>query len=199
MIDMIEKLLKGSNCRVIKTDERTEIFPRSEPYPEDCIAIEEETLAGLFTVFEVHRQEKQIKATTTKEDEAYLYAAVSYKRLFEIDVDRKKAREIHNLILLEKTEEALSFVASDFQHSIYSIGCEEQSKISLIETADKVNVKYNGKYILESASRTQGYVTFYNYCKKLQHIITFCDEIQKSFKLVINRENVIMLYIFGRL
>ena len=89
---MIEKLLKGSNCRVIKTDERTEIFPRSEPYPEDCIAIEEETLAGLFTVFEVHRQEKQIKATTTKEDEAYLYAAVSYKRLFEIDVDRKKAK-----------------------------------------------------------------------------------------------------------
>ena len=199
MIDMIEKLLKDSDCKVIKTDERIEIFPRSELYPEDCITIEEETLSGLFTVFEVHRQEKQIKATTTKGDEAYLYAAISYKRLFEIDVDRKKARDIRNLINLEKPKEALSFVVSDFQRSIYSIGCEEQSKISLIETADKVGVKYNGKYILESTSLTQGYVTFYNYCKKLQHIITFCDEIQKSFKLDINRENVIILYIFGKL
>lgn len=196
---MIEKLLKGSDCKVIKTDERIEIFPRSEPYPEDCIAIEEETLAGLFTVYEVHRDEKQIKATTMKEDEAYLYAAISYKRFVEVDIDRTKTQEIRRLISLEKPKEALSFVVSDFHPLIYSIGCEEQSKISLIETADKMNVKYNGKYILENASLKQGYVAFYNYCKKMQHIVAFCDEIQKSFKLDINRENAIMLYIFGKL
>lgn len=199
MIDMIKRLLKGCDPSIAATNEKIEIFPQGLNYPEDCIEIEKQPASVLFTVAEVHRQEKLVKATNLKEDEACLYAAISYKRLFEIVADREKARKIRALIDSGNNKEALSCAASDFDHSIYSIGREDRSKISLIVTADRANIKYGGNYIVEHATLKQGYVAFYNYCVKLQYISAFCTEVQKDFGLAMNRRDAIRLYILGSL
>ena len=56
---------------------------------------------------------------------------------------------------------------------MYSIGHEEHLKVSLIKEEDKVNVKFEGEYLVQNVSINRGYIVLYNYCEKLKCISLF--------------------------
>lgn len=197
---MIERLFNDSQLCIQEYEKKFLLFKKSNIcYPEDYVELEEVTSIGKFTVAEVHRGKKQIKAATAKKDEAAIYAIVIYKRLFENITDRSKVRGIMEYIDLGKVEEALACAIEDFDNSIYAIGHEEKSKISLIQTADQIDVKFDGEYIAQNATLRRGVVVFYNYCTKLQYIFKFCDDMQKRTEQDANRKEIIKLYILGAL
>lgn len=195
MINRIQVLLQDEKYHLQEFDKKIILFKgNSNVYPEDYIQVEKTTTIDKFIVSEVHRDEKQFKIETEKE-EASIYAVVMYKKLYDDIADRMKARSIRNYVNSGEEEKALSCIKGWFNDSVYSIGTEDCLRISLIQSGDKVNVKFGGEYLAENASKARGYVVLYNYCEKLRNINLFCDEIQKKMNCDVNREKIIKMYI----
>lgn len=195
MINRIQALLQDEKYHLQEFDKKIILFKGNlNVYPEDYIEIEKATAIDKFIVSEVHRDEKQFKIETEKE-EASIYAVVMYKKLYDDIVDRMKARSIRNYVNSGEEEKALSCIKGWFNDSLYSIDTEDSLRISLIQSGDKVNVKFGGEYLAENASKARGYVVLYNYCEKLRNITLFCDEIHKKMNCNVNREKIIKMYI----
>lgn len=199
MINIIEILLPKEKYKLIKSDKTIILFKgNSDTYPEDYIEIERATDTDKFVVSEVHRDKKQIKVQTEKEEEAIIYAVVIYKRLYDDIVDRTKARRIRTLLDAGEEKKALDGIVNSFDVSLFSINHEDGLKISLIHSENKVDVKFGGEYLAESATLSRGYVVLYNYCEKLKHISLFYKEICNKLDCAINRENILKMYILGK-
>lgn len=199
MINIIEILLQKEKYKLIQTDKTIIIFKgNSDTYPEDYIEIEKATDIDKFVVSEVHRDKKQIKVETEKEEEAIIYAVVVYKRLYDDIVDRIKARKIRNLLDAGEEKKALDSIFNSFDVSLFSINHEDDLKISLIHSQNKVDVKFGGEYLAEGATLSRGYVVLYNYCEKLKHISSFYKEMCKKIDCSIHLENILKMYILGK-
>lgn len=199
MINLIQVLLCDEKYILKEYDRKIVLFKgNSNVYPEEYIEIEKEILIDKFIISEVHRDVRQIKIETEKKEEASLCAVVIYKRLYDDIVNRMRARSIRNYLKLGEKEKALACGIECCDNSVYSIDYEDSLRISLIQSKDKVDVKFGGEYLAQSAALSRGYVVFYNYCEKLKHISLFCAEIQKRLEFDINREKILRLYILGR-
>lgn len=197
LINTIEILLKDEEYNLKELDKRIILFKENSGFsPEDFIEIKKNDSTGKFIVSEVHRDVRQTKLETERKEKAAICAVVFYKKLFDDIVDRMVARRIRNYINSGENEKALSCSIERFDDSLYSIGYEEILKISLIQSEDKVDIKYGGKYLAESATISRGYVVLYNYCEKLRHISSFCNQIQSRLKCSIDRKKIIEWYIF---
>ncbi len=193
MINKIQVLLQDEKCQLREFNKKIILF--KGVYPEDYIEIEKATGNDKFIIFEVHRDEKQLKIETENEVEASIYAVVMYKKLYDNIVDRMKARIIQNYVNSGEAEKALGCIMEWFNDSVYFIDTEDRLRISLIQSGDKVDVKFGGEYIVKNASKARGYVVLFNYCEKLRHITLFCDKIQNIMNCTINREKIIKMYI----
>lgn len=195
MIDVIRAILEDEKYVLQEFGGRLKLYNGNPNiYPEDYIEIDKTTNTDRYTIFEVHRDNKQFQLEAGKEEAAF-YAAVMYKRLFDNVVDRVKARNIRNYVSSGDEETAVDCIKSWFSNSIYSMGVEDYFKISFIQTDDKVDVKFGGEYIAEGVSVARGYVVLYNFCEKLQTIIRFCDKIQKRTSYTFDREKIMKMYI----
>ena len=198
MIDLIVSLLNDNQLCIRENDQKIELFRGLNIcYPEDYVELEREQLTDKFIVAEVHRDKREIKASTRIEEEAIIYAVVLYKRLFENIVDRSKAKIIMDYVDRGEDKEALACAIDSFDDSLYTIGYEEESKISLMQKMDTIDVKFDGHYIVQRVTPKRGYIVFFNYCTKLKYISEFCDDIKKRLRCEANRDNIIKLYIFG--
>lgn len=197
LISIIRESLKNDRCKIIETDKKIVLFQeKGENYPEDYIEIEH--INDKYMVSEVHRNQKQIKIETEKE-EAAIYAIVLYKRLYDNIVDRIKARDIRSYMNAGEENKALECIISTFEDSVYSIDVEKESKISLIRSNDRANVKFDGEYLVENVSLSRGYVVLYNYCTKLHYITMYYDEMQKQLDCTVRCETIQRLYILGKM
>lgn len=194
---MIKNLLKNRECDVKKCGESILLFDSRAVYPEDYIVIEKENTSLIYTVAEVHKEEKIIKVMTLKEKEAAIYGFVLYKRLFENIVDNQSINTLYKYIYVDDFDGALNYCTRVFDDSVYSIGNENADKISFIKKSNTADVKFDGVYIVENVSIKRGCVVFYRYCSKLQYILLFCNMLKNDFGLNINYKNIIRLYIFG--
>ncbi|MBC1639985.1 hypothetical protein HB950_14175 [Listeria welshimeri] len=198
MINIIRNFLEDEEYNLNEFDNKVILYKeKANHFPEDYIEIEKEILTGIFTVYEIHRDARQIKLETKDEEEASICATILYKKLFDNVVNRVKARHIRNYIRSGQSEKALRCSIECFDRSVYSIGYEDPMKISLMQIGDKVDVKFGGEYLAESATLCRGYVVLYNYCEKLAYISAFYDRIQNQFKCIINREKIFKWYILG--
>ncbi len=192
-------LLQNEEYNLREFDEKIVLFKgNSNTYPEDCIEIAKVTLNGNYIVSEVHRDVKQINIETEKKEEAAIYAVFIYKKLYDNIIDRMKARSVRNYLNLGEEDKAVTCIINSFDDSIYSIGYEDGSKISLIRSEDETDIKFGGEYLVKGATLSRGYVVFYNYCEKLQYISLFYAEMQKKIDFSIERERIIRLYILGK-
>lgn len=195
MITRIQELLQGENYHLQESDKKIIIFKKNvNVYPENYIEIEKASAINKYMVYEVHRDEKQFKIEA-EEEEASICAVVIYKKLYDRTIERMKARKVRNHVDTGDEEMALDCIKEWFNDSIYSIGKEDNLKISLIKSGDKTDVKFGGEYLVKGVSKARGYVVLYNYCEKLQNITLFCDEIQNLKNYPINREKFIKMYI----
>lgn len=196
MINKIQVLLQDEKCQLQEFNKKIILFKGNlNVYPEDYIEIEKATGIDKFIISEVHRDEKQFKIETEKEEEASIYAVVMYKKLYDNIVDRMKARSIRNYVNSGEEQKALGCIMRWFNDIVYSIETEDNLRISLIQSGDKVDVKFGGEYLAENVSKARGYVVLFNYCEKLRNITLFCDEIQKRMNCTVNREKIIKMYI----
>lgn len=199
MIKIISTLLQNEKFNIAEQGDTTILYETGlVNYPEDCVQIEHRPAAGKFVVSEVHRDIKQEKIETEKEDEAGIYAVVLYKRLYDEIVDRTKAIDIRNCLDAGDERKALDSIINRFDTSLFSIDIEDKLKISLIHTENNVDVKFGGEYIAKNATLSRGYVVLYNYCEKLKHICSFYDEVCKKINSTINRETILKMYILGK-
>lgn len=156
MINIIHILLQDEEYKLKEFDGKIMLFKgTSTIYPEEYIEVEKTTSTGKFIVSEVHRDVKQIKVKADKKEEAGVYAAIVYKKLYDDIADRIKARNIQNYI-------------------------------------------YMGEGENQNAVLSRGYVVFYNYCAKLQHISSFYRKIQQKLNFSIGCEKILRLYILGK-
>lgn len=199
LIHLIRVLLQDHEYNVKELEGKLVLFKGgSNIYPEDFIEIDRGGAIRKFTVYEVHRDVKQMKLQTEEEEEAFICAIILYKKVYDDIVDRKKARNIRNYVNTGEDEKALNYSIEGIADSLYAIGYEDNLKISFIKSNDKVDVKFEGEYLAKNASLSRGYVVLYNYCEKLQYISSFYDEIQNQLECKIDREKVLKWYILGK-
>lgn len=180
----------------MESEEKIVLFQgNANTYPEDYIEIRR--ISDRYVVSEAHRDVKQVRVETEKKDEAQIYAIVIYMRLYDDVADKLVARNIRSYLNSGEEKKARDFIDNNFDNVIFSIGEEDKQKISLIETKDGIDVKFDGEYIVRNVTLSRGYVAFYNYCEKLKHIVFIYDEIQKNVDFVLNRERILRLYILG--
>lgn len=180
MIDAIREILEDEKYVLQEFGGKLKLYNGNPNiYPEDYIEIDKTTNTDRYTIFEVHRDNRQFKLEAGKEEAAF-YAAVMYKRLFDNVVDRVKARNIRNYVSSGNEKKAVDCVKSWFSNSIYSMGVEDCFKISFIQTDDKVDVKFGGEYIAEGVSVARGYVVLYNFCKNCKPLFAFVTRFKKG-------------------
>lgn len=196
MINIIQELLKNEDYNLKDINGRLILFQdKLNCFPEDYIEIEKNELTGEFSVYEVHRVEKQNRLETKREDEAAICAVIFVKKMYDDIVNRVRIRRIRSYINSGENRKALNCSIEGFDDSIYSIGCEDSMKISLIQVEDKVNIKFGGKYLAKNVSIGRGYVILYNYCEELQYISSFYNKIENKLKCSVDREKIIKWYI----
>lgn len=197
MISMIYKILQDSKYSVREYDEKIVLFQEDlNYYLEDYVEVQR--TGDKYIVFEVHRDSKQIKAETADKNDAVIYAVIICKRLFDDLSDRMVARNIRSYVDCGEEDKAAACIRNEIDESIYSIGREDRSKISLIKTTgNTANVMFANQCIVEAAALSRAYVVLYNYCKKLMHISEFYNEKLKEIDCSLSAQNIMTVYIFG--
>lgn len=179
-------------------DGKIELFKgNTNIYPEEYIEVEKEP-TGEFTISEIHRNVKQIKVKTEKDEEAGVYAVIIFKKLFDTISDKNKIRFIRNYVDIGEEEKALACCIDHFDNLIYSIDYEDSLKISLMRSKNVASVKFAGEYLVHNAKLSRGYAVFYNYCEKLQYIYLFYNKIQQKLSFSVSCEKILSLYILGK-
>lgn len=198
MINMIHQILGDSKYSVRESGIRTILFQGDLSHePEDYIEIQR--ISDKYMIFEVHRDSRQMKGYVANRNDAAIYAVIFFKRLFDDMEDRMVVQNIRSYLNCGEEDKAIACIRNKIDESIYSIGREVPSKISLIKTGDKADVKFANECLAESVTLSGGYVAFYHYCKKLMHISKFYNEILGKIDCSLSCQNIKTLYILGKL
>lgn len=193
MTEIIQEILQDDKLKIIETNNITLLFQGF--YPEDCVEIEINN--NYYMIHEVHRKTKYLKLKTKEKSDAIVYAIILYKRLYDNLLNGEISKNIKVFMDNRNEEKALECIKNKFSPLIYSLEREERGKISFIKVNNKVDVKFNKRYIAKGAKLDRAYIVFYNFCAKLEHISLFCDILQNKLGNVINRDRIFDMYLFG--
>ncbi len=193
MIEIIQEILQDDKLRIMEANNIILLFQGC--YPEDCVELEINN--NCYIIYEVHRKTKCLKLKTKERSDAIVYAIIVYKRLYDNLLNREISKNIKIFIDNRNEEKALECIKNKFSPLIYSLEREEHGKISFIKVNNKVDVKFNKRYIAKGVKLNRAYIVFYNFCAKLEHISLFCDILQNKLGNVINRDRIFDMYLFG--
>ena len=83
----------------------------------------------------------------------------------------------------------------EFNEDIFTIGKETEDNLCLIAENGQASVVYNGTAIITAVSLSRAYVVLYNYCRKLQEILSFYrDQCVLMNEKEITQQEVVRLY-----
>lgn len=195
MIDLIERILGGA----YEVRERGEeillyrrVLPRQEP--EDCIAVR--PAQGGYTVCEVHRGSRTVRARAAREQEAAAYGAVLCERMFRKGADQRRARWIRICVDQGRESEVVDSINRGPEGSLSCIGREDPGKISLLKTPSAADVKFAGEYLAKGIPLTRAYVVLDNFCGRLEEARGLWRRLE-SLGIRADRSKVFRLYLFG--
>ncbi len=197
MINILHKVLQNKKYIIKDLKERIILYVNSEHnYPEDYIEIKKEE--NTYMIIEVHRDIHQIKYNTDDYKDAIVVAVILCKRLFDDIADRSMAETIRGYLKSGNEEKAKKYIINMFGEQIFSIGSEDDKKISMMKFGDKANVKFAGTYLVEDASLSRAYVALYNYCNKLAYISDYYNDIKEQIEFKLSKYSIQKLYILGK-
>lgn len=125
-----------------------------------------------YYIYEVHRAERIMKKQDQDKERAVIWAVILYKRMNDNTADRIMTRKIRSMIT-DGDEASVKELFREFNEDIFSIGKETEDKLCLIEENGQASVVYNGTAIVTAVSLSRAYIVLYNYCRKLQEILSF--------------------------
>ena len=195
MIKKIKELLQGVEYKMWEDETNIQLFREEYPgyYPEDYIGVD---ITDRYIVYEGHRDNKYVVLETKDPEEAALYTVILFHRLWVYEGDYTTAGSVGEYVDNGQVEKALDLIKRDIDDSYISMHYEEPSKISFLQRGAEVDIKYDGRYIVERRSLSHGYAILYNYARELQYITTYFDEIKDEISISVNREDICRLYIF---
>lgn len=189
-----DKTLADEGYAILRKPNEYCIYKNIDNYQEDFIKVQKEN--SINYIYEIHRNSSKLIKKEQSDDKAYVYAIILCKRLYD-NLDRKYVRKIKEHIEQGDENEVIKIIKDKFDVSIYSIGFEENSKVSLIKKENNVDIKFAGKYILSNVSMIRGYIAFYNYCEKIKSIKNFVDELNGKFNC--DKLELLRLYLTGEI
>lgn len=125
-----------------------------------------------YYIYEVHRAERIMKKQDQDKERAVIWAVILYKRMNDNTADRIMTRKIRSMIT-DGDEASVKELFREFNEDIFSIEKETEDKLCLIEENGQASVVYNGTAIVTAVSLSRAYIVLYNYCRKLQEILSF--------------------------
>lgn len=128
-----------------------------------------------YYIYEVHRAERIMKKQDQDKERAVIWAVILYKRMNDNTADRIMTRKIRSMIT-DGDEASVKELFREFNEDIFSIGKETEDKLCLIEENGQASVVYNGTAIVTAVSLSRAYIVLYNYCRKMQEILSFYRE-----------------------
>lgn len=198
MINIIDDLLQNEDWNFKEMGDKIILFKGElNHFPEDYIEIEKKSLNEFFVVSEIHRDNKIIKSTTKNKVKACIYAVILYKKMFDNVANLLKVREIRNYAKAGENEKILKCFEEWFNNAIFSIGNENQTKISLIQNEYNADIKFGGVYLAKNINLSRGYVILYNYCEKLNHILSYYEKKISHLKYIVEFDQISKWYILG--
>lgn len=162
-MDGLIRLLMNLPDLDIRRDGEGAVIYRHEQghWPEDYIAVEQRP--GGYAVCEAHRAQKTDKAFAHGEEEAAVLAAALGLHMFLAVADPDADRQIRGSVEQGCDDQAARFLANRLDPSLYSIGKEDPSRISLVKKGQKADVLFAGRPIVQGAPIPRAYVVLYHY------------------------------------
>lgn len=174
----------GKLTNVCATENRREI--------EDYIVLCEK--GKTYYIYEVHRAERIMKMQDQDKERAVIWAVILYKRMNDNMADRIVTRKIRSMIT-DGDEASAKELFREFNEDIFSIGEETEDRLCLIAENGQASVVYNGTAIVTAVSLSRAYVVLYNYCRKLQEILSFYRDQQPLMnEKEITQQEAVRLY-----
>lgn len=174
----------GKLTNVCATENRREI--------EDYIVLCEK--GKTYYIYEVHRAERIMKMQDQDKKRAVIWAVILYKRMNDNTADRIITRKIRSMIT-DGDEASVKELFREFNEDIFSIGEETEDRLCLIGENGQASVVYNGTAIVTAVSLSRAYVVLYNYCRKLQEILSFYRDQQALMnEKEITQQEAVRLY-----
>lgn len=147
-----------------------------------------------YYIYEVHRAERIMKKQDQDKERAVIWAVILYKRMNDNTADRIMTRKIRSMIT-DGDEASVKELFREFNEDIFSIGKETEDKLCLIEENGQASVVYNGTAIVTAVSLSRAYIVLYNYCRKLQEILSFYrDQYVLMNEKEITQQEAVRLY-----
>ena len=147
-----------------------------------------------YYIYEVHRAERIMKKQDQDKERAVIWAVILYKRMNDNTADRIMTRKIRSMIT-DGDEASVKELFREFNEDIFSIGKETEDKLCLIEEHGQASVVYNGTAIVTAVSLSRAYIVLYNYCRKLQEILSFYrDQYVLMNEKEITQQEAVRLY-----
>lgn len=197
MISLLHYILSDASYVINESNGKIIIYKNNSHYPEDYVEITKCIRKNV--IYEGHRKDKILFMSTEDDNMACVYAAILCKRLFDIDVDRKNSRMIKEQIDNGKEKLIVEFIKEKFKEDYVSFGNEMYYRISFLKEEKGINVKYAGEYLAKNVSLSRGYVVLYNYCEKMKVASDFFNKKVKALFVDIDMEQLMKLYLLGRL
>lgn len=193
MIKKIKELLQGVEYKMREEETNIQLYRGYYYCLGDYIGVD---ITDRYIVYEGCRDNKYVVLETKNSEEAALYAVILFHRLWVYEGDYTTAGSVGEYVNNGQVEKALDLIKKDIDDSYISMHYEEPSKISFLQHGEEVDIKYDGRYIVEERSLSHGYAILYNYARELQYITTHFDEIKEKINIPVNREDIYRLYIF---
>lgn len=195
MSDIFDKILKDSHLKLIRVENETVLLlNENSVYPENCVEIKKDKT--YYAVSEIHRNSTKLVKEIKNKDEAKVWAIVIAKKMFD-SLNKEEVVDLIEELVEEGNEEHIPKLLNEIGFTNYCIGREDSNKISLIHLEENMDIKYNGKFIVEQVKIKRAYIVLYNYCNKLKNISDFCHEINTVIKIDnINYQELIEVYMF---
>lgn len=147
-----------------------------------------------YYIYEVHRAERIMKKQDQDKERAVIWAVILYKRMNDNTADRIMTRKIRSMIT-DGDEASVKELFREFNEDIFSIGEETKDRLCLIGENGQASVVYNGTAIVTAVSLSRAYVVLYNYCRKLQEILSFYrDQYVLMNEKEITQQEAVRLY-----
>lgn len=155
----------GKLMNVCETENRRDL--------EDYIVLCEK--GKTYYIYEVHRAERILKKQDQDKERAVIWAVILYKKMNDNTSDRIMTRKIRSVVT-DGDEAAAKELFREFNENTFSIGEETEDRLCLLGDNGQASVVYNGTTIVTAVSLSRAYVVLYNYCRKLQEILSFYRE-----------------------
>lgn len=199
MINLIKKFLINEEYHFVEDERSVQVFyGKDSVYPEDYILLRKQEVN--IEVLEVHRNEKKEIVISNDENFAIMTTVIICKRIFEAPNNEVSiTREIRNEVTKGNTGSANQMLYKNLNANLFSINKEEFYKVSLVRKENESDIKFQGKYIIENANLSRGYVALYNYTKQLMEFEKIYNKLKAEFNPQNEYKKLAGLYIFGKL